>query len=101
MTQFSLDPAQLYGHARSVGEVADELSTIGGGLPSGLADLALGPFTEFLCSGLQSAMSQVANAIVNASNSVAEVSTSISHTAAAYQNVDDGNAASLNQESPR
>ena len=101
MTQFDVDPAQLYGHARSVGDVADQLSTIGGQLPSGLADLALGPFTQFLTSGLQGAMTQVANTITNASSSVAEMSTGISRTAARYQNVDDSNATHLTQESPR
>src|SRR6266568_9511058 len=75
MTQFDVDPAQLHGHARSVGDVADQLSAIGGQLPSGLADLALGPFTQFLTSGLQGAMTHVANTITNASSSVAEMST--------------------------
>jgi len=101
MTQFDVDPAQLHGHARSVGDVADQLSAIGGQLPSGLADLALGPFTQFLTSGLQGAMTQVANTITNASSSVAEMSTGISRTAVRYQNVDAGNATNLNRESPR
>jgi uncharacterized protein YukE len=101
MTQFDVDPAQLHGHARSVGDVADQLSAIGGQLPSGLADLALGPFTQFLTSGLQGAMTQVANTITNASSSVAEMSTGISRTAARYQTVDAGNATNLNRESPR
>jgi len=38
MTQFDVDPAQLHGHARNVGDVADQLSAIGGQLPSGLAE---------------------------------------------------------------
>ena len=101
MTQFDVDPAQLYQHARSVGDVADQLSAIGGRLPSGLADLALGPFTQFLTSGLQNAMTQVANTITDASSSVAEVSTGIHKTAARYQNVDEYNATNLNRESPR
>lgn len=101
MTRFDVDPAQLHEHAGSVGDVADQLSTVGGQLPSGLADLALGPFTQFLTSGLQNAMTQVANTITNASSSVAEMSTGISRTAARYQNVDENNATNLNRESPR
>ena len=101
MTQFDVDPAQLYQHARSVGDVADQLSAIGGRLPSGLADLALGPFTQFLTSGLQGAMTHVANTITEASSSVAEMSTGISRTALRYQNVDESNATNLNRESPR
>jgi hypothetical protein len=42
-------------------------------LPSGLTDLALGPFAQFLASGLQGAMTQVANTITDASSSTAEL----------------------------
>ncbi|HEX4702612.1 MAG TPA: type VII secretion target [Pseudonocardiaceae bacterium] len=101
MTQFDVDPAQLHGHAGTVGDFADQLSGIGGRLPSGLADLALGPFTQFLTSGLQGAMTHVANTITNASSSVAEMSTGVSRTAARYQNVDQTNATNLNRESPQ
>jgi len=101
MTQFDVVPAQLHGHASSVGDVADQLSGIGGQLPSGLADLALGPFTQFLTSGLQNAMTQVANTVTEASSSVAEMSTGISRTAARYQAVDESNTVNLNRESPR
>ncbi|HEY3609787.1 MAG TPA: type VII secretion target [Pseudonocardiaceae bacterium] len=101
MTHFDVDPAQLNEHAKSVGEVADQLSAVGGQLPSGLADLALGPFTQFLTSGLQGGMTHVANTITNASSAIAEMSTGISRTAARYQQVDDNNAANLNRESPR
>lgn len=95
-----LDPDQLYGHAGSVGDVADQLSAIGGRLPSGLADLALGPITQFLTSGLQGAMTQVANTITDASSSVAELSAGIGRTAAGYQHTDDTNATNLTQEYP-
>lgn len=101
MTPFEVDPAQLHGHASSVGDVADQLSAIGGQLPSGLADMALGPFTQFLTDGLGNAMTQIANAITNASSSVAEMSAGISDTAARYSNVDQHNATNLEQESPR
>jgi uncharacterized protein YukE len=100
MTHFDVDTEQLYGHAGSVGEVADQLSAIGGRLPSGLADLALGLFAQFLASGLQGAMTQVANSITNASSSVAEVSTGITRTAAKYQDTDETNATNLTREYP-
>jgi hypothetical protein len=101
MTSFDVDTQQLYEHAGSVGEVADRLSGIGGRLPSGLADLALGPFAQFLASGLQGAMTQVANAVTDASSSVAELSTGISRTAAGYQDTDETNATNLSREYPR
>jgi len=101
MTSFEVDPDQLHGHAGSVGDVADQLSAIGGRLPSGLADLALGLFAQFLASGLQGAMTQVANTVTDASSSVAELSTGITRTAAAYQDTDDTNAANLTREYPR
>ena len=101
MTQFDVDPGPLYGHAGSVGDVADRLSAIGGRLPSGLADLALGLFAQFLASGLQGAMTQVANTITDASSSVAEMSTGITRTAAGYQYTDESNATNLSREYPR
>jgi hypothetical protein len=101
VTHFDIDPDQLYGHAGNVGDVADQLSAIGGRLPSGLADLALGPFAQFLAAGLQGAMTQVANTITDASSSVAEVSTGITRTAARYQHTDETNAANLTREYPR
>ena len=101
MTSFDVDTDQLQGHAGSVGDVADQLSAIGGRLPSGLADLALGPFTQFLTSGLQGAMTQVANTITNASSAVAEMSTGLARTADGYRDTDETNATNLNQEYPR
>lgn len=101
MTSFDVDTQQLQGHAGSVGDMADQLSAIGGRLPSGLADLALGLFTQFLSTGLQGAMTQVANTITDASNSVAEMSTGISRTAAGYQYTDETNATNLTEEYPR
>ncbi|HEV2782625.1 MAG TPA: type VII secretion target [Actinophytocola sp.] len=101
MTRFDVDPGQLRGHAGTVDDVAEQLSAIGGRLPSGLADLALGLFAQFLASGLQGAMTQVANTITDASSSVAELSTGVTRTAAAYQHTDESNAVNLNREYPR
>jgi uncharacterized protein YukE len=98
---FDVDTDQLHGHAGTVGDVADQLSAIGGRLPSGLADLALGLFAQFLASGLQGAMTQVANTITDASSSVAELSTGITRTAVGYQNTDDTNVTILSRETPR
>ena len=100
MTDFDVDAGQLHGHAGSVGDVADQLSAIGGRLPSGLADLALGLFAQFLSSGLQGAMTQVANSVTDASSSVAELSTGLTRTAVGYQNTDENNATTLNREYP-
>jgi uncharacterized protein YukE len=100
MTHFDVDTDQLRGHASSVGDVAGQLSAIGGRLPSGLADLALGAFAQFLASGLQGAMTQVANTVTDASSSVAELSTGIIRAASSYQDTDETNAANLTREYP-
>ena len=65
-----------------------------------LADLALGLFAQFLATGLQGAMTQVANTITDASSSVAELGTGIARTAAGYQNTDENNATILTREYP-
>lgn len=101
MTNFDVDPDQLYGHAGDLGDVADQLSAIGGRLPSGLSDLALGLFANFLATGLQGAMTHVANTVTDASSSVAETSTGMSRTAAGYLYADDTNATNLTREYPR
>jgi uncharacterized protein YukE len=98
--QFTVDHEQLRKHAGSVGDVADQLSTVGGQLPSGLADLALGLFAGFLATGLQGAMTHVANTITDASSSVAELSTGIARAAAGYEYTDAANATNLNREYP-
>jgi uncharacterized protein YukE len=99
--QFDVDTQQLHGHAASVSDVAEQLSSIGGSLPSGLNDFALGLFAQFLSVGLGGAMTQVANTITDASSSVAELSTGISHTATSYQNTDDTNRTNVDSEYPR
>lgn len=101
MTNFEVATEQLHGHAGSLGDIADQLSAIGGRLPSGLPDLALGPFAQFLAAGLQGAMTTVANTITDASTSVAEMSTGVTRTAAGYQHTDETNATSLNREYSR
>lgn len=100
MTHFDVDTEQLHKHARSIGDVADQVSAIGGRLPSGLADLALGAFGQFLATGLQNAMTQVANTVTDASSSVAELGTGVVRTAAAYQHIDENSAAGLTEEFP-
>ena len=100
-SNFDVDPDQLYGHAGDLGEVADQLSAIGGRLPSGLSDLALGLFANFIATGLQGAMTHVANTVTEASSSVAEMSTGMSRTATGYLYTDDTNATDLTRVYPR
>jgi uncharacterized protein YukE len=100
-SNFDVDPDQLYGHAGDLGEVADQLSAIGGRLPSGLSDLALGLFANFLATGLQGAMTHVANTVTDASSSVAEMSTGLTRTASRYEHTDETNATTLTREYPR
>ncbi|KAA2265222.1 ESX-1 secretion-associated protein [Solihabitans fulvus] len=92
---FELDPAQLHEHANTVGKVADQLSSVAGGAPSGLADNALGEFVQFLAAGLQGAMSATTDVVTGAATSVEEMSTGLKQTANDYQQTDDGHAAAL------
>ena len=100
MTHFDVDTTQLQGHAGSVGDFADELSAIGGRLPTGLADLALGLFGQFIAVGLQGAMTQVTDTVANASSSVSELSTGVSRTAAGYLRTDESNETNLTRQYP-
>jgi hypothetical protein len=100
MTHFDVDITQLQGHAGSVGDIADELSGIGGQLPTGLTDLALGLFGQFMATGLNGAMNKVTNTVADASSSVSELSTGVSQTAAGYQRIDENNETNLTQQYP-
>ena len=100
MTHFDVDTTQLQGHAGSVGDLADQLSAIGGRMPAGLADLVLGLFGRFIATGLQDAMTQVTNTVADASSSVSELSTGIFRTAADYERTDGTNATNLTQQYP-
>lgn len=91
--QFQVDADQLRAHAASVGDLANQLSSVaGGGQAGGLSDNALGSFVQFLTSGLQDAMNQTTQAVSGAATGVDNVSLRLSQTAQGYQNSDTGNA---------
>lgn len=98
MTDFDVDITQLQGHAGSVGDIADQLSAIGGRMPTGLADLALGLFGQFIATGLQGAMTRVTDTVADASSSVSELSMGVSRTAVGYDRTDESNATNLTQQ---
>jgi len=100
MTNFDVDVPQLHGHAGSVGDIADQLSAIGGRMPTGLADLVLGLFGQFIATGLNGAMGQVTNTVAVASSSATELSTGIATTAADYDRTDQDNATTLTRQYP-
>ncbi len=100
MTNFDVEITQLQGHAGSVGDIADQLSAIGGRLPTGLADLALGLFGQFIATGLKGAMTQVTDTVADASSSVSELSAGISRTAVDYEHTDGNNATNLTRQYP-
>ncbi len=98
MNEFQLDPDQIHGHATTLGEVADQLSGIGSGLPGGLGADALGTFVSFLANGLTGAMTGVGDAITHASSSVDEMRAGLTQTADDYRRADDANATNLTRE---
>lgn len=100
MTYFDVDAAQLQGHAGSVGDIAEQLTAIGGRMPTGLANLALGLFGQFIATGLHGAMGQVTSTVGTASSSVSELSAGIARTATLYQGTDEDNATNLTQQYP-
>jgi hypothetical protein len=98
MTQFDVDITQLQGHVGGVGDIADQLSAIGGRMPTGLTDLALGLFGQFIATGLNGAMTQVTDTVADASSSVSELSAGLSRTVAGYDLTDDDNATYLTRQ---
>ncbi|HWC84835.1 MAG TPA: type VII secretion target [Pseudonocardiaceae bacterium] len=86
--RFQLDPEQLRTHAASVSDLAGQLSTVAGGQTNGLSDNALGPFVQFLTSGLQDAMGRTTDAITGAASGVDNVSMLLGKTVENYQNRD-------------
>jgi len=96
--QFGIDPDDLRRHATTVSGLADQLSTAAGSLPGDLGGGALGTFCDFLSTGLQGGMGEVAAATTSASTSVEEISTGLRRTAEDYQRVDDATGTNLERE---
>ena len=96
--EFGIDPEELRTHAATVAGLADQLSSAAGALPNALGGNPLGVFCEFLSSGLQGAMGDVAAATTDASSSIDRISTGLRQTADGYQHTDDGNSTDLERE---
>ena len=95
MTGFQVDLAQLRTHAETVGDHANQLSAVAGGMTSGPQDNSLGVFVQFLTAGLQSAMSTATGSVNHASAGVSQVSSNLHSTVAGYQQTDQDNASRL------
>lgn len=87
--KFQIDPEQLHAHAAAVGDLATQMSSVGGGgQPGGLPDNALGSFVQFLTAGLQDAMNRTTQAIGGAASGMDNVGRRLTQTAHSYQNID-------------
>ena len=95
---FQVDPGQIRAHAGTVGGIAGQLSSVGGGLPGGLGDHALGTFVQFLTAGLQTAMAKSADAVTHGSRAVDNMSSALTRAADSYQHIDGDHAARLHEE---
>ncbi len=100
-TGFQVEPEQIRAHARSVGELAQQLSSAAGGAPGALGANALGGFVQFLTSVLQGAMTKATDSVTHASSGVDTVRDSLARAADSYQSIDEQHAAQLRQEQPR
>lgn len=92
---YSVDPEQLRTHAGTLAGYADQLTTMGTGLPDSLGEQPLGAFAQFLTTGLGGAMVASVAAFSHAASTVDMVSGGLRHAADDYQRTDDGNAAAL------
>lgn len=92
---FEVNPEQIRSHAKTVGEAADKLSSAAQGMPGELPGDALGPFVQFLTTGLSGAMTQTTDAVAHASSTMDGMSSALVRTAEDYQRADDDNAALL------
>jgi uncharacterized protein YukE len=95
---FQVEPEQIRAHAKTVDDVSAQLSHAAGGLSNGLADNALGPFTQFLTTALQNAINQTTQAMTHASSGVGSVGAGLRKTADSYQETDEHSAARLSTE---
>ena len=95
--QFQVDVDQIRAHAGTVGDIAQHLSGVAGGLTGGLSSDALGPFVQFLTEGLSSAMNATTGAIATAASTMDRARAGLTRTADSYQNTDTGSASNLNE----
>lgn len=94
--QFQVDVDQIRAHAGTVGDIAQQLSDVAGGLTGGLSGNALGSFVRFLTEGLSDAMNATTGAIATASSTMDRARAGLVRTADSYRNTDDTSASGLN-----
>ncbi|WP_216216834.1 type VII secretion target [Amycolatopsis aidingensis] len=92
---YEVDPGQLRAHAGRLAERADRLSSIGSGLPAGMAAGSLGVFPQFITAGLGAAMTDTMGAFADTASAVDKVSEGLRLAADQYQRSDEDHAANL------
>lgn len=92
---YRVDPAQLREHASRLTAHADQLSSIGSGLPAEMSAQSLGSFAQFITAGLGAAMARTTDAFRQASSTVDAVAGGLRQAADQYEGSDNRHAATL------
>lgn len=92
---FDVDPEQLRAHASKLAGYADQLGTLGSGLPDTMGDQSLGSFVQFITAGLGGAMTATMGGFSLVASTVDKVSGGMRRTADSYQRTDGDNASTL------
>lgn len=88
--QSEVDPEQLRTHASRLNAHADQLSSIGSGLPGEMGAQSLGMFAQFITTGLGSAMTETMGAFAHASSTLDKVGDGLRRAADQYEHTDEG-----------
>ncbi|GAA1988651.1 type VII secretion target [Amycolatopsis minnesotensis] len=95
-SRFQVDPEEIRAHARTVGDVAAQLSSLAGGQRGGGPDgNALGSFVQFLTAGLRSTMDRVTRSVEHGAAAVDEMSTKLTRAAERYERTDEDGGTQL------
>ncbi|AXB41344.1 type VII secretion target [Amycolatopsis albispora] len=87
-----VDPEQLRSHASRLAAHADQLSSIGAGLPGELGAQSLGMFAQFITAGLGAAMTETMGAFSHAASTLDKVGDGMRVAADRYEHGDEGHA---------
>jgi hypothetical protein len=92
---FNVDPEQLRAHASKLAGYADQLGTLGSGLPDTMGDQSLGSFAQFVTAGLGGAMTATMGAFSHVASTVDKMSGGMRQAADSYEHTDGDNASAL------
>jgi hypothetical protein len=93
---YTVDHDQLRKHAGRLAAHADQLSSLGTSLPSEMSAASLGPFAQFITTGIGAAMNRTMDAFSHTASTMDKVGDGMRRAADRYQGTDTDHAAGLN-----